>query len=100
HWEALEHPLAYVLVRVELASICVDRDDLVRMSGEVNARQLEIEKRIYTLAGHEFNIASTKQLADVLFEELKLPVIKKNKTGYSTDAEGLERRPPQNKTPA
>ncbi|MBA3550428.1 MAG: DNA polymerase I [Nannocystis sp.] len=95
HWEALEHPLAYVLARVELAGIAVDRDDLARMSDEFNARKLEIEKRIYVLAGHEFNIASTKQLADVLFEELKLPVVKKIKTGYSTDAEVLERLAPK-----
>jgi DNA polymerase-1 len=51
----------------------------------------EIERRIYALAGQEFNIGSTKQLAEILFEKLKLPVIKKNKTGYSTDAEVLER---------
>ncbi len=95
HWEALEHPLAYVLARVELAGIRVDREDLARMSDEFNARKLEIEKRIYTLAGREFNIASTKQLADVLFEELKLPVVKKIKTGYSTDAEVLERLAPK-----
>jgi DNA polymerase-1 len=91
HWENLEHPLAYVLVRMELAGIRVDREDLARMGEEFHARKAEIEKRIYTLAGHEFNIGSTKQLADVLFDELKLPVIKKNKTGYSTDAEVLER---------
>ncbi len=95
HWEALEHPLAYVLARMELAGIRVDRDDLEAMGKEFHARKAEIEKRIYTLAGHEFNIGSTKQLADVLFEELKLPVIKKNKTGYSTDAEVLERLAPK-----
>jgi DNA polymerase-1 len=64
----LEHPLAHVLARMELAGIRVDRDDLARMSEEFNARKAEIEKRIYALAGHEFNIGSTKQLADVLFE--------------------------------
>jgi DNA polymerase-1 len=61
------------------------------MGEEFNARKAEIEKRIYALAGQEFNIGSTKQLAEILFEKLKLPVIKKNKTGYSTDAEVLER---------
>jgi len=95
HWEALEHPLAYVLARMELAGIRVDRDDLARMSEEFNARKTEIEARIYALAGHPFNIGSTKQLADVLFEELKLPVVKKIKTGYSTDAEVLERLAPK-----
>ncbi|MCY1059615.1 DNA polymerase I [Nannocystis sp. SCPEA4] len=95
HWQAVEHPLAYVLARMELAGIRVDRDDLTRMGEEFAARKAEIEARIYALAGHEFNIGSTKQLADVLFEELKLPVIKKNKTGYSTDAEVLERLAPK-----
>lgn len=91
HYESLERPLADVLARMELAGIRVDRDDLARMGEEFAARKAEIEAKIYALAGREFNIGSTKQLADVLFEELKLPVIKKNKTGYSTDAEVLER---------
>ena len=95
HYNDREHPLAYVLARMELAGIRVDRDDLARMSEEFHARKAEIEKRIYALAGHEFNIGSTRQLADVLFDELKLPVIKKNKTGYSTDAEVLERLAPK-----
>ncbi len=95
HLEALERPLADVLARMEMAGIAVDRDDLVRMGEEFRVRKAEIERRIYALAGHEFNIGSTKQLADVLFEELKLPVIKKNKTGYSTDAEVLERLAPK-----
>lgn len=95
HWERVEHPLAYVLARMEIAGIRVDRDDLGRMGAELRERKAEIEARIYALAGREFNIGSTKQLADVLFEELKLPVIKKNKTGYSTDAEVLERLAPK-----
>ena len=80
---------------MERAGIEVDRDDLGRMSEEFTARKVAIEKHVYVLAGREFNIGSTKQLADVLFEELKLPVIKKTKTGYSTDAEVLERLAPK-----
>lgn len=95
NYRAVELPLTYVLARMELAGIHVDREDLFAMSEEFTARKVEIEKRIYALAGHEFNIGSTKQLADVLFEELKLPVIKKTKTGYSTDAEVLERLAPK-----
>jgi DNA polymerase-1 len=91
HYEQVELALAYLLARMELVGIRVDKDDLGRMGEEFRGRKLEIEKRIYELAGHEFNIGSTKQLADVLFEELKLPVIKKTKTGYSTDADVLER---------
>lgn len=95
HYERVELPLAGVLASMEIAGIRVDADDLGRMSEELSARKAEIEKRIYELAGREFNIGSTKQLADVLFEELKLPVIKKTKTGYSTDADVLERLAPK-----
>jgi DNA polymerase-1 len=95
HYEAVERPLAFVLARMESAGIAVDEGDLAQMSEEFTARKAEIEKRIYLLAGREFNVGSTKQLADVLFEELALPVIKKTKTGYSTDAEVLERLAPK-----
>lgn len=94
-YEETERPLAGVLAKMEIAGIRVDRDDLAAMGVEFRARKAEIEAHIYALAGHEFNIGSTKQLATVLFEELKLPVVKKNKTGYSTDAEVLERLAPK-----
>ena len=90
-----ELPLAFVLGRMELAGIRVDSENLAAMQIEFEARKAELEKNIYTLAGRGFNIGSTKQLADVLFEELKLPVIKKTKTGYSTDADVLERLAPK-----
>jgi DNA polymerase-1 len=95
HYEEVERPLALVLARMEREGIHVDAADLDRMGEEFRTRKAEIERRIYALAGHEFNIGSTKQLADVLFEELKLPVVKKTKTGYSTDAEVLERLAPK-----
>ncbi|MFO0683612.1 MAG: DNA polymerase I [Sandaracinus sp.] len=94
-YEETERPLAGVLARMEIAGIYVDREDLGKLGVELRVRKAEIEQRIYALAGHELNIGSTKQLAEVLFEELKLPVIKKNKTGYSTDAEVLERLAPK-----
>ncbi len=84
-------PLAYVLGKMQLEGIRVDKADLARMGVEFEERKAEVERKIYELAGHEFNIGSTKQLADVLFEELKLPVLKRTKTGYSTAAEVLER---------
>jgi DNA polymerase-1 len=99
-YDETELPLARVLAKMELAGIHVDRDDLTKMGEEFRARKAEIEATIYRLAGHEFNIGSTKQLADVLFEELKLPVIKKTKTGYSTDAEVLERLAPKHEIAA
>ncbi|MGE0786548.1 MAG: DNA polymerase I [Sandaracinaceae bacterium] len=87
----LELPMSRVLARMQLDGIRVDKDHLEALGREFETRKGEVEARIYELAGHEFNIGSTKQLATVLFEELELPVIKKTKTGYSTDAEVLER---------
>lgn len=95
HYEGVELPLSHVLRRMEITGIGIDANDLEVLGVELRARKAEIEARIYSLAGREFNIGSTKQLADVLFEELKLPVIKKTKTGYSTDAEVLERLAPK-----
>jgi len=91
----LDMPLAVVLGRMQLDGIRVDPDDLRAMGVEFETRKLEVERRIYELAGHEFNIGSTKQLAVVLFEELELPVLKRTKTGYSTDADVLERLAPK-----
>jgi DNA polymerase-1 len=95
HLATHELPLAYVLGQMELDGIAADKQDLLRMGEEFAARKAEFERKIYELAGREFNIGSTQQLAAVLFEELKLPVIKRTKTGYSTDAEVLERLAPK-----
>ena len=88
-------PLSYVLAEMELAGVLVDKGDLDRLGVEFRGTLEGYEKTIWELAGKEFNIASTKQLADVLFEDLKLPVIKKTKTGYSTDADVLEALAPK-----
>src|SRR5699024_1813109 len=64
---------------------------LKEMDVEINGRIEVIEKRIHELAGEDFNINSPKQLSDILFEKLELPVIKKTKTGYSTAADVLDR---------
>jgi DNA polymerase-1 len=88
-------PLSFVLGRMELDGIKVDRDDLRAMGDEFAARLAEYERTIHRLAGCEFNIGSTKQLSKVLFEDLKLPVIRRTKTGYSTDSEVLERLAPK-----
>jgi DNA polymerase-1 len=84
-------PLARVLARMEHHGILVDRDDLRAMGEEFKQRLSELEARAHSIAGRSFNLASTKQLSQVLFEELQLPVIKKTKTGYSTNSEVLER---------
>ncbi|CAN0042674.1 unnamed protein product, partial [Phaeothamnion confervicola] len=95
--EYIEHelPLAAVLAQMQSTGVKVDPLDMAKMGEEFRARLLEMEGKIFELAGHPFNIGSTKQLGTVLFDELKLPVIKRTKTGYSTDAEVLERLAPK-----
>ncbi|MBF8250618.1 MAG: polA, partial [Deltaproteobacteria bacterium] len=86
----VEMPLVRVLSDVEMNGVRVDRDFLNEMSKEVDSDLQELMSKIYSLAGQEFNINSPKQLSEVLFEKLKLPAIKKTKTGYSTDVEVLQ----------
>ncbi len=85
----IEMPLLFVLMKMELAGVAIDRPRLLRLSGEISEKLKEIRKKIYKYAGLEFNINSNKQLQHILFEKLELPVIKKTKTGYSTDMEVL-----------
>ena len=85
----IELPLTTVLAKMELNGIRVDKSILEEMKEEIKVKIELISKDIYNLAGHEFNISSPKQLGVVLFEELKLPSGKKNKTGYVTDANTL-----------
>ncbi|MFQ9176856.1 MAG: DNA polymerase I [Christensenellaceae bacterium] len=87
----IELPLTFVLFDMECEGFKVDIDKLAELSRQYEQATIELQEAIYALAGHEFNIASTKQLGTVLFEELGLPVIKKTKRGYSTDIEVLER---------
>ncbi len=87
---SIEIPLLIVLGRMENAGVRVDPGCLAGMSEDFTAELKEIEKTIYEIAEEEFNIRSTKQLAKILFEKLKLPTIKKTKTGYSTDESVLE----------
>lgn len=90
-FEKIEMPLVYVLASMEQEGIAVDRDKLTEF-GEMLTQELEkLTNEIYSYAGHEFNINSPKQLATVLFEELELKAIKKTKSGYSTNAEVLEK---------
>jgi DNA polymerase I len=84
-------PLSEVLARMERHGILVDQEDLARMGDEFGQRLKTLETRIHAVAGRPFNIASTKQLSAVLFEELELPVVARTKTGYSTKSEVLEK---------
>lgn len=85
-----EMPLVEVLAAMEAEGVKLDVAFLKNMSTELAGRLDDLTRQIHEAAGHEFNIDSTKQLATVLFDELKLPSIKKTKTGQSTDAETLE----------
>lgn len=89
YWN-LERPLIPVLAEMEFAGIRVDEAELRRQSADLATRLKKIVAEIYEIAGREFNIDSPLQLRKVLFEELKLPIKKKTKTGPSTDQDVLE----------
>ncbi len=96
----LELPLIDVLVELEYNGVKVDCGRLGELSQRYGQRMQELEQEIYTLAGRELNIASPKQLQEVLFNQLKLPVVKRTKTGPSTDVEVLEELAPIHPLPA
>lgn len=88
---SLEMPLIDVLVEMEFNGICIDVERLGELSRRYGLRMEELERQIHDLAGGPFNIASPKQLQELLFNKLGLPILKKTpKTGASTDAEVLE----------
>lgn len=89
-YETIEIPLIHTLAVMEMNGFTVDRDKLQVMDQELSREADRLEEAIYDDAGETFNINSTKQLGVILFEKLQLPVIKKTKTGYSTDSAVLE----------
>jgi DNA polymerase-1 len=89
-YEDIERPLLPILGVMERHGIRVDPDRLTEFSKELEKSLDALTREIYTLAGEEFNLGSPKQLATILFEKLKLPPLRKTKTGYSTDADVLE----------
>ena len=86
-----ELPLCPVLARMEESGFLVDRKALSEFGNSLNAGIAALQESIWARAGHEFNIQSPKQLGTVLFEELMLPAGKKTKTGWSTNADVLDR---------
>lgn len=88
--EKVEIPLVPVLASMEEEGIKLDVKYLKKLSGNIEKTLEELVKKIYSLAGEEFNINSSQQLGKILFEKLKLPTVKKTKTGFSTDVEVLE----------
>ncbi len=89
--EELEIPLIPVLARMEQAGVLIDGKELLRQSSELAKRMLELEKQAHDAAGQPFNLGSPKQLQQVLFEKLELPVIRKTPKGQPSTAEDVLR---------
>jgi DNA polymerase-1 len=87
----VEYPLIPILAKIENAGFVVDTKQLSQYSDELQKQIVILEKRIYEVAGEEFNIGSPKQLSQVLFQKMGLESSKKTKTGFSTDNEVLEK---------
>jgi DNA polymerase I len=86
----IEMPLVPVLMSMERIGVCIDTQLLQDMSNSMGADMARIEKEIYDCVGHQFNINSSQQLSQILFEDLQMPKPKKTTKGYSTDASVLE----------
>lgn len=93
-FEDLEMPLSRILADMEKQGIAVNKEDLKELGKEFETQISTLVTQIYEICGTEFNLNSPKQLGEILFVKLGLPVVKKTKTGYSTDAEVLEKLAP------
>jgi len=87
----IEMPTSRVLAKMQYNGIYIDKEELVEYGRSLKFEIEEKTNKIYNLCGQEFNINSPKQLGKILFEDLKLPIQKKKKSGYSTDVEVLEK---------
>ena len=90
-YQDIELPLVKVLAQMETNGIYADCEFLKTLSEKIKDKIKDIEEKTYELAGEEFNLNSPKQLGEILFDKLGLPVIKKTKTGYSTSIDVLEK---------
>ncbi len=90
-YRQIELPLCGVLYRMEKEGIAIDQEQLSRFGTMLSQRIKDCEELIYSYSGGVFNIQSTKQLGELLFDKLGLPPVKKTKTGYSTNADVLEK---------
>lgn len=98
-YDEIDLPLIPVLAKMEWEGVAIDVPHLEKVSAEFATLLAALEARAHELAGGEFNLASPKQLGKILFEDLKLPVVKKTKTGYSTDVEVLHKLRHQHELP-
>ena len=90
-FEKIEMPLVKVLGEMQMNGMYVEKEELINFGTALKEQIENLKVEIYNLCGEEFNINSTQQLGVILFEKLKLPVYKKNKSGYSTDVDILEK---------
>ena len=90
-YQQIELPLCSVLYDMESEGVAIDKNQLEQFGVMLSQRISDCENLIFGYSGHPFNIQSTKQLGELLFEQLGLPVLKKTKTGYSTNADVLEK---------
>ncbi len=90
-FENIDMPTVEVLSDMQWNGMYVDEQELEKFGQELTEKIETVTKIIFEMAGEEFNINSTKQLGEILFEKMKLPVIKKTKSGYSTDVDVLEK---------
>ncbi len=97
--QEMELPLLEVLAEMEIQGMKLDRGHLQNLSKLIQQKIHEYQKEIYSIAGEEFNINSPKQLSVILFEKLGLPVIKKTKSGFSTDVSVLEQLAQEHELP-
>ena len=88
-YETVEQPLVPVLFRMERTGVLVDREQLKKQSGELAQRMLQLEEQAHTEAGGAFNLDSPKQLQQILFEKLQIPVMRKTPTGQPSTAEDV-----------
>ena len=88
-YREIELPLIYVLYKMEKRGVLFDREYLEGFGRELDEKSKDIEREIFEIAGEEFNLNSPKQLANILFEKLRLKPLKRTKSGYSTDVETL-----------
>ena len=89
-YEDVELPLATILAKLEAVGIALDQRELAGLSHEIDAAVVRLQEEIFTLAGTQFNLGSPQQLGHVLFETLKIPGGKRNKTGWATGVEVLQ----------
>ncbi len=90
-FKTIEMPLVEVLSEMQWEGMHIEKKELEEFGDKLKQDLNKLVEQIYKLSGEEFNINSPKQLGEVLFEKLKLPVVKKNKSGYSTDVAVLEK---------